>query len=223
MMRSTAEAPRWCPARAIWCWTLEVQRPAFFGTEASGYSGRLLAVEIYGPGQDAEVMFGSISLFRLTADDVIRRLSAVTTVRVDEGGYGVTAPDLLLALWRGVVPKGPDDEDGRHWQSVLMAKPGYYDTPTMSTVEPTPRQVAIKVSPEGGKLITSGAHYLRMSKKDLVEAAVEFYLNARREEMQAGMRELLSQLDGSRGARVALLAGMTREELESVGGVEEDD
>jgi type IV pilus biogenesis protein CpaD/CtpE len=93
----------------------------------------------------------------------------------------------------------------------------------MSTVEPTPRQVAIKVSPEGDKLITSGAHYLRMSKKDLVEAAVEFYLNARREEMQAGMRELLSQLDGSRSARVALLAGMTREELESVGGVEEDD
>jgi hypothetical protein len=34
--------------------------------------------------------------------------------------------------------------------------------------------------------------YLRVSKKDLVEAAVEFYLNARREEMKAGMRELLS-------------------------------
>ena len=89
----------------------------------------------------------------------------------------------------------------------------------MSTVEPTPRQVAIKVSPEGDKLITSGAHYLRMSKKDLVEV----YLNARREEMKAGMRELLSQLDGNRAARVAMLAGMTREELETVGGIEEDD
>jgi hypothetical protein len=62
-----------------------------------------------------------------------------------------------------------------------------------------------------------------MSKKDLVEAAVEFYLNARREEMQAGMRELLSQLDGSRAARVSMLADMTREELEAVGGVQEDD
>jgi type IV pilus biogenesis protein CpaD/CtpE len=93
----------------------------------------------------------------------------------------------------------------------------------MTMMEPTPRQVAVKVSPEGDRLITSGAHYLRMSKKDLVEAAVEFYLNARREEMQAGMRELLSQLDGSRAARVAMLAGMTREELEAVGGVEEDD
>ena len=67
----------------------------------------------------------------------------------------------------------------------------------MSTVEPTLRQVAIKVFPEGDKLITSGAHYLRMSKKDLVEAAVEFYLNARREEMKAGMRELLSRSTGA--------------------------
>jgi hypothetical protein len=55
-----------------------------------------------------------------------------------------------------------------------------------------------------------------------VEAAVAFYLDARREEMQAGMRELLSTLDGSRSARIAMLAGMTREELDSVGGVEED-
>jgi hypothetical protein len=40
--------------------------------------------------------------------------------------------------------------------------------------------------------------------------------------MRAGMRELLGQLDSSRAARVALLAGMTREELEAVGGVEDD-
>ena len=92
----------------------------------------------------------------------------------------------------------------------------------MAMIEQAPRQVAVKVSPEGDRLITSGAHYLHMSKKDLVEAAVAFYLDTRREEMQAGMRELLSTLDGSRAARIAMLAGMTREELDSVGGVEED-
>lgn len=93
----------------------------------------------------------------------------------------------------------------------------------MTMSEQTLRQVAIKVSPDGDKLITSGANYLHMTKKDLVEEAVRFYLDARREEMQAGMRALLRELDGSRAARVALLAGMTREELESVGGVDEDD
>src|SRR5580698_4142925 len=92
----------------------------------------------------------------------------------------------------------------------------------MAVIDQAPRQVAVKISPEGDKLITSGAHYLHISKKDLVEAAVAFYLDARREEMQAGMRELLSELDGSRAARVAMLAGMTREELDSVGGVTED-
>ncbi|MHB1817807.1 MAG: hypothetical protein ACYCO9_07150 [Streptosporangiaceae bacterium] len=91
------------------------------------------------------------------------------------------------------------------------------------TTEHAPRQVAVKVSVEGDRLITGGAHYLRMSKKDLVEAAVAFYLDARLEEMQAGMRELLSQLDGSRASRVAMLAGMTRAELDSVGGVSEDE
>ena len=54
-------------------------------------------------------------------------------------------------------------------------------------MEQAPRQVAVKVSPEGDRLITSGAHYLHMTKKDLVEAAVAFYLDARREEMQAGI------------------------------------
>src|ERR1700685_3358903 len=92
----------------------------------------------------------------------------------------------------------------------------------MAMIEQAPRQVAVKVSPEGDRLITSGAHYLHMTKKELVEAAVAFYLDARREEMQAGMRELLGTLDGSRAARIAMLAGMTREELDSVGGVEED-
>lgn len=93
----------------------------------------------------------------------------------------------------------------------------------MTTTDHAPRQVAVKVSPAGDKLITSGANYLHMSKKDLVEEAVRFYLDARREEMQAGMRELLRELDGTRASRVAMLAGMTREELDAVGGVEEDD
>ena len=56
----------------------------------------------------------------------------------------------------------------------------------MAMMDQAPRQVAVKVSPEGDRLITSGAHYLHMSKKDLVEAAVAFYLDARRGEMQAG-------------------------------------
>lgn len=92
----------------------------------------------------------------------------------------------------------------------------------MAVMEQAPRQIAVKASPEGDRLITSGAHYLHMTTKDLVEAAVAFYLNARREGMQAGMRELLGTIDGSRAARIAVLARMTCEELDWVGGVEDD-
>jgi hypothetical protein len=48
-------------------------------------------------------------------------------------------------------------------------------------------------------------------------------MNARHEEKSTSMRDMLSQLDGSRAARVVMLAGLTREELKSVGGVEEND
>ena len=48
-------------------------------------------------------------------------------------------------------------------------------------------------------------------------------ISLRREEMQAGMRELLGELGGSRASRVAMLAGITRAELDSVGGAGEDD
>jgi len=37
-----------------------------------------------------------------------------------------TAPDLLLALWRAVVPEDDNDSDGRYFESVLAAMPGYY-------------------------------------------------------------------------------------------------
>jgi precorrin-6B methylase 2 len=50
-------------------------------------------------------------------------------------------------------------------------------------IKPASRQIAVKVSPEGDRLITSGADYVRMSKKDLVKAAVEFYRSACPEEM----------------------------------------
>jgi hypothetical protein len=87
----------------------------------------------------------------------------------------------------------------------------------MTMMEHAPRQTAVKISPEGDKLITSGAlsaHEQEGSRR----GCRRLYLDARREEMQAGMRELLSELDGSRASRVAMLAGLTRAELDSAGG-----
>jgi hypothetical protein len=32
-----------------------------------------------------------------------------------------------LALWRPVTPESPDDQEGRFFESVLIARPGYCD------------------------------------------------------------------------------------------------
>lgn len=87
----------------------------------------------------------------------------------------------------------------------------------------TRRQAPLKVDPAVDELISSGANFLGITKKDLVAEAVRFYLDVRREEMRQRMRNLMTELDGTRASRVALLAGLTREQLDEIGGVREDD
>jgi hypothetical protein len=93
----------------------------------------------------------------------------------------------------------------------------------MTTASTTRRQAPLKVDPEVDELISSGANFLGITKKDLVAEAVQFYLDARREEMRQRMQDLMCQLDGTRASRVALLAGISREQLDAVGGVREKD
>ncbi len=77
----------------------------------------------------------------------------------------------------------------------------------------------IKVSAETDARITQAAHFLGKAKKDLVDAAVEEYIENHRDEINEAALGALRTLDGSRADRVALLAGLTREELDDVGGV----
>ena len=71
-------------------------------------------------------MFRDIDVFAVPATGLTDRLRAVTPVEVHEDGRRVVAPELLLAFWRAVLPEGPDDEDGKYFESVLVAAPGYY-------------------------------------------------------------------------------------------------
>ena len=91
----------------------------------------------------------------------------------------------------------------------------------MATAGTSRRQAPLKVDPAVDEMISSGANFLGMTKKDLVAEAVQFYLDARREEMRQRMQSLMRQLDGTRASRVALLAGLSREELDAAGGVDE--
>jgi hypothetical protein len=92
----------------------------------------------------------------------------------------------------------------------------------MTTVGPR-RQAPLKVDPATDELISQAAHFLGMSKKDLVAEAVRTYLDQRREEVRRGMVASMKVLDGSLSASVAALTGLSTERIEQLGGVGGDD
>jgi hypothetical protein len=83
------------------------------------------------------------------------------------------------------------------------------------------RQSPLKVDPAVDEMISQGAHFLGVTKKDLVAAAVADYLAARREEIHRGMAEAMRVLDGTTTARVALLTGVAAEDIDRLGGIGE--
>lgn len=77
----------------------------------------------------------------------------------------------------------------------------------------------LKVDAATDALITQGAHFLGVTKKDLVADAVRAYLATRRADIEQGVRQALAQLDGSRQAEVSLLSGLSSDDITELGGL----
>ncbi|MEV5410987.1 hypothetical protein AB0K60_19350 [Thermopolyspora sp. NPDC052614] len=88
----------------------------------------------------------------------------------------------------------------------------------MTPPHATKRQAPLKVDPATDELITQGAHFLGMTKKDLVATAVRAYLDDQREQIRRGMLESMKILDGSLSSGVSLLTGFSPERIEELGG-----
>jgi hypothetical protein len=80
----------------------------------------------------------------------------------------------------------------------------------------------LKVDSAVDELITDGAHFLGMTKKDLVGEAVRVYLELRRTELREAMLAKLSRLDGSLKSSVSLLTGFSPEDIDRLGGIGEE-
>jgi predicted transcriptional regulator len=80
----------------------------------------------------------------------------------------------------------------------------------------------IKVDAATDELVSHAAHFLSRSKKDIVDVAVREYIDAHRDEINAGVKAALGSLNGTDTAAVALMTGMTAAELEDLGGVPEN-
>lgn len=79
----------------------------------------------------------------------------------------------------------------------------------------------IKVDPATDELVSHAAHFLQRSKKDIVTAAVREYIDAHRQEINEGIMSALGQLDGSDSAALSLIAGLSKSEIDDLGGLPE--
>lgn len=107
-----------------------VERPSglFIGVYFDAHD-HVEAIEFGRPGNNTDdaVTYNQLDVFTTPAADLVTQLRRSTTVDEDETGHAFNAPDLLLAFWRATVPETLDDEDGRFFDSVLLAPLGYYD------------------------------------------------------------------------------------------------
>jgi hypothetical protein len=99
---------------------------------------RVEAIEFGRPRTaDDEVTYDGLDVFTTPAADLVAHLRRRTAVQQEEVGHVLTAPSLLLSFWTPVIPGSPDDGAGRFFQSVLLARPGYYDNPARAAEKPS--------------------------------------------------------------------------------------
>ncbi|MFH9983360.1 hypothetical protein ACH4ND_29890 [Streptomyces sp. NPDC017179] len=84
--------------------------------------------------QTDRVLFQGVDVFTLPAREVVRRVSEITSIKEDPDDTGsFIAQDLLLSFWRPFAADDePGEEQGYYFSSVLVAQPGYYDTPAQA-------------------------------------------------------------------------------------------
>jgi hypothetical protein len=71
-------------------------------------------------------LFQGVDVFALPTREVVQPMGESTSIEEDpDDDASFIAQDLLLSFWR---PFAADDEQGYDFSSVLLARPGYYDT-----------------------------------------------------------------------------------------------
>ncbi|MFE2296574.1 hypothetical protein ACFXAW_00075 [Streptomyces sp. NPDC059445] len=80
------------------------------------------------------VLFRGLDVFAIPAREVVQRMGEYTSIEADpDDRASFIAPDLLLSFWRPFAADDePEEEQGHYFNSVLLARPGYYDTPAQA-------------------------------------------------------------------------------------------
>lgn len=97
---------------------------------------------------------------------------------------------------------------------------GYFGTTQQGDTHMATTLAPIKVDSKTDALISHAAHFLRASKKDVVDVAVREYVERHREEIQNAALNALRTLDGTTKSAVKLLTDATDEEIAELGGLD---
>lgn len=92
----------------------------------------LQAIELGRPATTTDrVVFHDVDVFATPAREVVTLMREHTTIEADpDNPASFIAADLLLSFWRPFAADDePDEEQGYYFPAVLLARPGYYDTP----------------------------------------------------------------------------------------------
>ncbi|GLX48720.1 hypothetical protein Shyhy01_16700 [Streptomyces hygroscopicus subsp. hygroscopicus] len=95
----------------------------------------LEAIEIGRPSTETDrVVFRGLDVFAIPARELVQRMGEYTSIEADpDDPASFVASDLLLSFWRPFAADDePDEEQGYYFSSVLLARPGYYDTPAQA-------------------------------------------------------------------------------------------
>ncbi|MFK0025694.1 hypothetical protein [Streptomyces sp. NPDC090798] len=95
----------------------------------------LEAVELGRPSSQTDrVIFRGLDVFAIPARELVQRMGEYTSIEANpEDPASFIAPDLLLSFWRPFAADDqPEEEQGHFFNSVLLARPGYYDTPAQA-------------------------------------------------------------------------------------------
>ncbi|MFJ3616322.1 hypothetical protein [Streptomyces hydrogenans] len=95
----------------------------------------LEAIELGRPStQTDRVIFRGLDVFAIPARELVQRMGKYTAIEADpDDPASFVASDLLLSFWRPFAADDePEEEQGYYFSSVLLARPGYYDTPAQA-------------------------------------------------------------------------------------------
>ncbi|MGY6025394.1 hypothetical protein [Streptomyces spinosirectus] len=95
----------------------------------------LEAIELGRPSTQADrVIFRDLDVFAIPARELVQRMGEYTSIEADpDDPASFVASDLLLSFWRPFAADDePEEEQGYYFSSVLLARPGYYDTPAQA-------------------------------------------------------------------------------------------